>query len=161
MLGLLVGAWSPLCTLALRKSDPYHIQNTYVCMTYFVLGQICSLPFLLTYYGRFIIVMEQGCQPVTIREYLHLLLHLPRTDVYYGILTGVDLSVGYFSYFYAVMKVPSTIVFGVDSCGTIIAILIGVFGFHHLRNSQWKKKLCYLLSVICYSFAIIMLVLSR
>lgn len=86
-------------------------------------------------------------------------IHIFR-DKLYGLLAGILMGIGYFSYFISSNVLPTTIAFAIGVCCPLVTILIGaVTG--EMTQSPWKKKALIALSALAYCTAIILLSVSQ
>ena len=82
--GCFGGLWSPLSTYAREGA----IRNPYQAQFFLQTGELVSLPFILFYYGRYMITWEKKCGPITVSDYYRKFTNLPSRDQRFGMLTG-------------------------------------------------------------------------
>jgi glucose uptake protein GlcU len=157
--GFLAGIWSPLQVFGRDGSNS--VDNPSIILFFFQLGEVLSIPFILYYHGRVIVVIENGGgDPVSPWTYVSRASALPTRDKMYGCLAGCIVACGQYIFFIASEVIPSTIAFAISSCAPLVTIALGIFVFHQLHGAPFLQSFFIMSATIMFILAIVLMVLA-
>ena len=145
--GLLAGGWSPLSTYARAGgSSSEAVQDPYVCLFIFQLGQLCAIP-TITNFGGYLTGtgVVKPIQALDIRA------------VFWGVMCGVFIASGYVTYFASSAVISPTVVFGIVTCCPLLTMVVDIIR-GEFKGTSMNVKICLGLSITAYSSAIAVLV---
>lgn len=147
--GLCLGLWGFLTAVGTSGSfavDPY------ICLVFFVTGELTACLTLFTTYGKLIYNDNSN--------YYQEFMMLTMKDVFFGILGGMFVGVGYYLYYKASTMIPKTTALGLGTCEPLFNMIIGILFHRSLHNSTNMKKLYMITSVISFIIAILFMIKS-
>eukprot|EP00602_Paraphysomonas_sp_CaronLab_P000332 CAMPEP_0185032028 /NCGR_PEP_ID=MMETSP1103-20130426/19848_1 /TAXON_ID=36769 /ORGANISM="Paraphysomonas bandaiensis, Strain Caron Lab Isolate" /LENGTH=327 /DNA_ID=CAMNT_0027567765 /DNA_START=162 /DNA_END=1142 /DNA_ORIENTATION=+ len=156
--GIFGGIWSPLQVVG--RSGHNAVGNASVCLFFFQLGEILTIPLILWYHGRVIVVLDTKMPPVSISSYMSSVWNLPAEDKMYGILAGGMVASGTYIFFTASEVIPSTVSFAICSCAPLVTIVIGVCIFKQLKKATFYQTFYIAVSTVLFISAIALMVLA-
>lgn len=170
--GVSSGLWSPLASYG--RSGDGAVNDAFVSLFYFMCGQLCALPVMLIYFGKFISssaayrayirAPKSGKLPLlntiysTWLYYFSALASLTKQDTLYGMFAGCLVGVGYTFFFVTTEVITSTIAFAIASCDPLVAILLGVIVFCQLKSAPFLEIVFLVLSAVLFCVAIALMV---
>lgn len=130
-------------------------------LIYYIAGQLCAVPSLLTVHSKFIASPMGANHPrPTMVSYLQQLYQLPFPDKLFGLAAGAMVGLGYSLNFLASTLVSPTVVFGIAGCEPLGNILIGVFVSRQLDGAPVLAKAYMAASTVMFLVAVIMMSVS-
>ena len=157
--GVMTGLFVPLSVLA-GKGDGA-VDNPYVLMFLFQVGELSAIPFMIFYFSRLFASGARNDVKGSITQYLDAVLHLPKQDFRYGCCAGLAVGMGFFLFFSASDVLPSTISFGISNCAPLVTILIDVVVFEHLKHATVLQTRFMILSAILFVGAISQMIIAQ
>ena len=151
--GIFGSFWSPFSNWG--RSGVDGVKNPFSALFLFQIGQIITLPFLLSVHASFI-----ESKPVSPWSYVMAGLHMDWRDQCLSLLSGVFVGVGYFLFFVTSNAISPTVALGIASCEPLTTIIIAVITNPQLRSANYHHKLYMALSTAFFIAAIAFMALS-
>jgi drug/metabolite transporter (DMT)-like permease len=146
--GIFGSFWSPLSNWGRSGADG--VSNPFTALLLFQVGQIITLPFLLSIHANYI--DETSVSPL---KYVKDAWHLDSRDQFFCVFSGVFVGVGYFLYFVTSDSISPTVALGIASCEPLTTIIIAaIANFEQLKHSSYNYKLYMAVSTIFFIVAI-------
>ena len=157
--GFMTGMFAPISVLATKGDGS--VDNPYVLMFFFQIGQLLTVPVMIFYYSHLFASGTRNDMPSSIWQCVEALFELPARDVRYGCCAGLAVGLGFFLFFTGSDVLPSTISVGISNCAPLVTILIDVFVLGHLdRATVWQTRFMFL-SAILFLAAIVQMVFAQ
>lgn len=156
--GLLCGSWSPLSTFAMHNTQLSNVP--FVVLMIFPLGQAVALPIIVFVTLR----LEnrnratKGLPPLRIQDIFQEIKDLPRTKKAWAVVCGMGINSGYCFYYSATATIPSSAVFGITCCSSIVPLLREVLVTDAFTGAPWKIRIFLIFAFTFYLGAIGVLV---
>lgn len=157
--GVCGGLWSPLATLG--REGVNAVNNPYMCQFMFMVGQTLALPCVLHFYGSEMVTRETNCSPISAMEFIKRFSLLTTRDLFFGLLTGSVVSVGYTCYFISSGIISSQESFAIAHCAPLVTIFIGVVLFEQLKKAARIQVGLVIVATLCFMAAVSLIVLSK